>query len=58
MIHITGKETLEEGYKVYFPGSQRHEVTKDGKEWPCLGAFVPNREECEPSGRVINQSKI
>jgi hypothetical protein len=58
MMHTTGKETLEELYKVYFTESQRHEVTKEGKEWPCLRAFVPNREEWELSGRVINQSKI
>jgi hypothetical protein len=58
MIQTTGKEALEELYKVYFPGSQRREVTKEGKEWPRLGAFVPNREEWELSGRVINQTKI
>jgi hypothetical protein len=58
MIYTTGKEALEELYKVYFPGPQRHEVTKEGKEWPCLGAFVPNGEEWELSGSVSNQSKI
>jgi len=56
MKHTTGKLALEELYKVYFPGSQRCEVTKERREWPCLGAFVPNREEWELSGTVINQS--
>jgi hypothetical protein len=58
VIHTTGKDALEELYKVYFPGSQRREVTKERKQWPYLGASVPNREEWELSGRVINQPKM
>jgi hypothetical protein len=54
MIHTTGKEALEELYRVHFPGSQTGEVTMEGKEWPRLGALVPNREDWELEGSSIN----
>jgi hypothetical protein len=58
MIHTTGKEALEELYRVHFPGSQRGEVITEKKVWPHLGVCVANREDWELSGRVIYQSKI
>jgi len=55
MIRTTGKEALEELYKVYLPGSQRCEVTKEGKSghaWVLL--YLTGRNGNYLEGSSIN----
>ena len=47
-------QTLEELYRVNFPGSQRGVVTMVGHGMLNLGALLVNREGWEVSGRVQN----
>jgi hypothetical protein len=56
----TGKETLEELFRVHFPDSKRIDDSDDGQDQRNLGVCGcrTNRGDWDLAKRVINQSKI